>query len=257
MTAIHPTAIVSQGAELAEEVEVGPYCVIGPHVTIGDGTRIMSHVVLEGWTKVGSACTISPFACIGTQPQDLKYKGEKTFVEIGDRTIVREYVTVNSATNEGEITRVGSDCFIMAYSHVAHACEVGNSVIMANCATLAGYIVIEDHAIIGGLTAVHQFVRIGRLCIIGGCTRVTQDCLPFMMIAGNPAGVRSTNSVGLKRGNIDSRAQKLLKQAYRVLYRQNLSTSQALEKIQTELEMCPEIEHLVAFIKKSKRGIIK
>lgn len=257
MTIIHPTAIVNDGAKLGEGVEVGPYSIIGGHVTIGSGSRIMPHVVLDGWTGIGSNCTIFPFATIGTQTQDLKYRGAKTFVEIGDRTTIREYVTVNSSTEDGETTRVGADCLLMAYSHVAHACEVGNGVIMANCATLAGHIVVEDEAIIGGLTAVHQFVRIGRLCITGGCTKVIQDCPPFMTVDGNPARVRGTNAVGMKRKNIGSRAQKLLKQAYRVLYRKKLSTSQALEKIRAELEMCPELEHLVSFIEKSERGVIK
>lgn len=257
MMDIHPTAIISKGAELGKGVEAGPYSVIGPHITVGDGTRIMSHVVLDGWTRIGRNCSVFPFASIGTQTQDLKYKGARTFVEIGDRTTLREFVTVNSATNEGEVTRIGSDCLIMAYSHVAHACEVGNEVIIANCGTLAGHVVVEDRAILGGLSAVHQFVRIGELSIIGGCTRVTQDSPPFMMVEGNPAKVRGTNSVGLKRRNIDPQAQRQLKLAYRILYRQGLSVRQALEKIRTEVDVCREIEHLVSFIEKSERGIIK
>ena len=257
MTVIHSTAIVGDGAELGEGVEVGPYSVIGTHVTIGDGSRIMPHVVLDGWTRIGSKCTIFPFASIGTQTQDLKYRGGKSFVEIGDRTTIREYVTVNSGTEEGEVTRVGADCFLMAYTHVAHACELKNGVIMANCATLAGHIVVEDQVIIGGLTAVHQFVNIGRLCILGGCTKVTKDCPPFTTIDGNPAKVRGLNSVGLKRKNIDAQAQKLLKQAYRVLYRENLSTQQALKKIHATIEKCPELDYLLSFIEKSERGIIK
>ena len=254
---IHPTAIVNKGAVLGEGVEIGPYSIIGPNVVIGDNTRLMSHVVLDGWTKIGKDCTIFPFASIGTQTQDLKYKGAKTFVEIGDRTTIREYVTVNSSTNEGETTRVGSGCLLMACSHVAHACEVGNGVIMANYVGLAGHIVVEDNAILGGMAGVHQFVRIGRLCMIGGYSKVIKDCPPYMTIDGNPAEVRGLNSEGMKRKNVDPKAQKLLKEAYRILCREGLSTSSALEKIEAELEKCLELEHLISFIKKSERGITK
>jgi UDP-N-acetylglucosamine acyltransferase len=257
MTDIHSTAIIDKNSQLGEDVKIGPYCVVGPNVSIHDGTRLMSHVVLDGHTTLGRNCEVFPFASIGTQTQDLKFKGETTYVKIGDNTTLREYVTVNSSTNEGEVTRIGSGCHIMAYSHVAHACEVGNNVIMANCATLAGHIIVQDQAIIGGLTAVHQFVRIGRLCMIGGCSRVSQDCPPFMTIAGNPARARGLNSTGLQRKNVDDDARKKLKDAYKVIYRQNLSTSQAVEKINAEIEMCPELETLIGFIKNSERGIIK
>jgi len=257
MTSIHPSAIVDSGAELGADVQVGPYCVVGPNVSIGNGTRLMSHIVLDGWTKIGANCTIFPFASIGTQTQDLKFKGGKTFVEIGDKTTIREYVTVNSATNEGETTKLGSGCHIMAYSHIAHACQVGNEVIMANCATLAGEIVVEDQAIIGGLSAVHQFVRVGRLCMIGGMSRITQDCPPFMMIVGSPAEVTGINSVGLKRRGISEDAQLQLKHAYKTLYREELSTSQALEKMRGQNGRCSEVEHLISFVAQSERGIVK
>jgi UDP-N-acetylglucosamine acyltransferase len=257
MTKVHGTAIIEAGAELGENVEVGPYCVVGPCVRIGDGCRILSHVVVDGHTTLGRDCALFPFASIGTQTQDLKYRGGTTFVEIGDRTTLREYVTVNSGTNEGEVTRVGADCHIMAYCHVAHACQVGNRVIMSNCATLAGEITVEDEAIIGGLSGVHQFVRIGRLCMIGGLTPIRQDCPPFTMIAGNPPEVKGLNTVGMQRRGIDPEAQKLLKHAYRLVYREDLSTSQALERIRGELTMCPEIEQFVSFIEKSERGITK
>lgn len=257
MTNIHSSAILAEGAQLGSDVEVGPYCVLGPDVKIGDGSKLMSHVVVDGCTTIGSKCNIFPFACIGTQTQDLKFAGAKTFVVIGDGTTIREYVTVNSGTNEGEVTSVGSACHIMAYSHIAHACAVGDHVIMANCATLAGDVTIEDHAILGGLSAVHQFTRIGRLCIVGGCTRVSQDCPPFMMIAGNPAEVRGINSVGLKRGDVSAETQRLLKEAYKILYRKELSTSKAVEEIRQTLGTCSEIEHLLAFVENSERGIIK
>jgi UDP-N-acetylglucosamine acyltransferase len=218
---------------------------------------LMSHVVIEGHTTIGSGCNIFPFACLGGATQDLKYKGDITFVEIGDNTTIRENVTVNSGTNEGEVTRVGSRCLLMAYSHVAHACRLGDEVIMANCATLAGDVQVDDQAILGGLCAVHQFTRIGRMCIVGGCTKVSQDCPPFMMIDGNPAATRGLNSIGLKRRGVDEKARKLLKEAYRFLYRKNLSTSQALAVMKERLERCEEVDDLMKFIEKSERGIVK
>lgn len=257
MTNIHPTAVVAPGAELADGVEIGPCSVVGPHVKIGAGTRIMPHVFLDGWTRLGEGCTVFPFASIGSQTQDLKYKGEITRVEIGDRTTLREYVTVNSGTTPEEITRVGSDCHVMAYSHVAHGSRVGNSVIMANGVSLSGHIVVEDQANIGGMTGVHQFVRIGRLCMVGGMSRVTKDCPPFMLVEGAPAEVKGVNSVGMKRRGIPAEAQQLIKDAHRILYREGLSTRQAVERIQAELEACPELEALLKFIAESERGILK
>ena len=257
MTNIHPTAVVAPGAEIADGVEIGPCSVVGPHVKIGAGTRIMPHVFLDGWTRLGESCTVFPFASIGSQSQDLKYKGEITRVEIGDRTTLREYVTVNSGTTPEEITRVGSDCHIMAYSHVAHGSRVGNSVIMANGVSLSGHIVVEDQANIGGMTGVHQFVRIGRLCMVGGMSRVTKDCPPFMLVEGAPAEVKGVNSVGMKRRGIPAEAQQLIKDAHRILYREGLSTRQAVERIQAELETCPELEALLKFIAESERGILK
>jgi UDP-N-acetylglucosamine acyltransferase len=189
--------------------------------------------------------------------QDLKYKGGAPRVEIGERTTIREYVTVNAATNDGDVTRVGSGCHIMAYVHVAHDCIVGNEVIMANCATLAGHVQIEDQAIIGGLCGIHQFVRVGRLAITGGCSKLTQDLPPFMMADGNPLEVRTINSVGLKRRGVPETTEGLIKKAHRILYREGLSTRQALEKLEREIELVPEIQHLINFIKSSERGIVK
>jgi UDP-N-acetylglucosamine acyltransferase len=257
MTKIHETAVIGKGAEIGEGAEIGPYCVISSNAKIGDGTRLMSHVVLDGCITIGRNCAVFPFACLGTQTQDLKYKGGKTCVEIGDRTTIREYVTINSATNADKVTKVGSNCHIMAYSHIAHECVVGNEIIMANCATLAGEVIVEDQAIIGGLSAVHQFTKIGRLCMIGGLARITQDCPPFMMIVGNPSEVHGVNTVGMERRNIDENARRLVKDAYKILYRRGLSTTQALEAIKAELQMCPELEHLIRFIESSERGIIK
>jgi UDP-N-acetylglucosamine acyltransferase len=255
MTQIHPNAVVDRAAQLGQDVEIGPFCVVGPHVTIGDGARLMSHVVLDGHTTIGPDCRLFPFASIGTQTQDLKFKGGVTYVEIGSNTTLREYVTVNAGTEEGEVTRVGSECHVMAYCHVAHGCQVGNGVIMANGTSLAGHIVIEDFVVMGGLTGVHQFVRIGTMCIIGGMSRITQDCAPYMMVVGNPPEVKGLNSVALKRRGVAPEARRQLKRAMHILFREGLATPQALEKIAVEVEACPETDHLVAFVRDSERGL--
>jgi len=257
MTTVHATAVVAAGAELGRDVEIGPYCVIGPNVTIGDGTRLMAHVVVDGCTRIGSRCSVFPFASLGTQTQDLKFSGGATAVEIGDETTIREYVTVNQGTNEGEVTRVGSRCHIMAYCHVAHACRVGDDVIMANAATLAGEVVVEDMATVGGLVGVHQFVRIGRMSIVGGCTKLTQDVMPYMIVDGNPASTHGINRVRLQRRNVSEDTQRRLKQAFRILCRENLATAPALAKLEAEVEPCPEVEHLVSFVRASARGVIR
>ena len=255
MTKIHSTAIVSKDAELDNDVEIGAYSIVGPCVKIKSGTRVMPHVFLDGRTTIGTECTIFPFASIGTQTQDLKYDGAQTFVEIGNRTTLREYVTVNSGTNEGDVTHVGDRCHIMAYSHVAHQCIVGNDVIIANAGTIAGHVIIEDFAMIGGLCGIHQFVKIGRMSFIGGCSKATQDIPPFMLADGNPATVRGPNTIGLQRRNIPEETRKLLKEAFKILYRKNLTKSQALDKIKSELQACSELEHLIEFISNSERGV--
>lgn len=256
-TQIHPTAIIEAGAQLDEGVEVGPYSVVGAHVQIGAGTRIMAHAVLAGHTTLGAGCTIFPFASVGQQTQDLKFKGGAPGLIVGERTTVREFVTLNAATYDGAFTRVGAGCHLMAYSHVAHDCVVGDEVIMANAATLAGHVTVEDQAILGGLAAVHQFVRIGRLSIIGGCSKVVQDIAPFMMADGNPLALRTINKIGLERHGIGEPSQQALKACYKLLCRSGLSTSQALEKIVAEVEQGPEVAHLVAFIRSAERGITK
>ena len=257
MSSIHPTAIVADGAQIGTDVTIGPYCTIGDEVKIGNGTRLISHVVVDGATTIGERCSVFPFACVGTQTQDLKFDGAATFVEIGNQTTLREYVTVNSGTTAGEVTRVGRGCHIMAYCHIAHACNVGNEVIMANCATLAGEVVVEDQVILGGMAGVHQFVRIGRLCIVGGCTKVTKDCMPFMTVDGNPARNRGVNRVGLGRRGVESDAQRHLKQAYRILCREDLATRRALDRIADEVPECEEVSHLVSFVRNSERGVIR
>lgn len=257
MPKIHATAIVHPGAELDETVEVGPYCVIGPKVRVGAGTRLMAHVFVDGATSIGERCTVFPFASVGTQTQDLKFKGGTARVEIGNETTLREYVTVNAATNDGDVTRVGAGAHIMAYAHVAHDCRIGDRVIMANCATLAGHVTIEDEATVGGLCGIHQFVRVGRLAILGGCSKATQDVPPFMMADGNPLAVHGINKIGLKRHGVGEKAQGLLKQAFKILYREGLSTHKALEKIEAEIEQLPEVQQLVLFVRGSSRGITR
>lgn len=257
MSRIHPTAIVETGAQLADDVEVGPYAVIGGQVKIGPGTRIMAHAVIAGVTTLGSECTVFPFASIGHQTQDLKFKGGTPRVEIGDRTTIREFVTVNAATNDGDVTRVGSGCHIMAYAHIAHDCVVGNGVIMANCATLAGHVIVEDMVTIGGLTGVHQFVRLGRMCFIGGCSKVVQDVPPFVLADGNPLTIHGLNRVGLERRGVSHEAQEALKEAFRLLYRENLTTRAALERIEKEVQMLPEVCALIEFVRTSTRGITR
>lgn len=257
MSEIHPTAIIADGALIGQDVEIGAYCVIGPHVTIGDGANLRPHVVIDGHTTIGAGCNLFSFACIGSQTQDLKFRGGSSTVEIGEGTTLREYVTVNSGTHEGERTIVGAGCHIMAYCHIAHACRVGNGVIMANAATLAGDVLIEDQAVIGGLSGVHQFCRIGRMCMVGGCTKVVKDCAPFMMVDGNPAAVRGLNLIGLERRGVSDEDRQLLKKAYRLLYRQGLSVQQALEQIRATLGSCETLDHLIGFVEGSERGILK
>ncbi len=257
MMNVHPTAVIEDGAELGDDIKIGAFSVIGPDVKIGANTVVRSHVVIEGNTTIGKDCNLYSFACIGTQTQDLKFKGGKTSVEIGDRTTLREYVTVNSGTNEGEITRVGSDCTILAYCHVAHACDVGDGVIMSNGTTLAGDVIVENQAIIGGLTGVHQFTRIGRLCMVGACSKIVKDCPPFMIVDGHPPRVRGVNSIGMERKAVCSEAREILKRAHRILFRQELSTQQAIEEIRKSLTPCEELNQLIAFIENSKRGILK
>lgn len=254
---IHPTAIVDSQTELGEDVEIGPYAVVGPHVHIGAGTRVLAHVYLDGHTTIGKECEVYPFASIGTRTQDLKFDGALTYVAIGDRTIIREYVTVNAGTNEGETTRVGDDCLLMAYSHVAHACAIGNRVVIANCGTLAGDVVMEDDSILGGLSGIHQFTRIGRMAIVGGASKITQDCPPYMLIDGHPASVRGINRVGLERKGVDQVIVAALKETYRTLYRKKLAVNQALDQLEKGTDLCAEVRHVIDFIRASKRGIIR
>lgn len=258
MALIHPTAIVDKNAQLAPDVEVGPYAIVGPDVKIGSGTVVQAHAYVSGHTTIGERCEIFPFACVGTKTQDLKYKeGDITFVEIGDQTVLREFSTVHLGTKPGEVTKVGSGCLIMAYCHVAHGCKVGDGVIMSNVATLAGEVTVGEHAIIGGLAGVHQFCRIGAHAMVGGASKIRQDCPPFMLTETNGADTRvvGPNIVGLQRRGFSAEVRSALKEAFRLLYREGLNRSQALERIKYEVDDLPEIRQLVQFYAESQRGV--
>src|SRR5215472_16813801 len=244
---IHPTAVVHSKAEIGSSCEIGPYCVVGENVVMRPNCRLHSHVVIGGHTQLGEDNEIFPFASIGLQTQDLKWKGGVTRTEIGAHNTFREYVTVHSATGEGEVTVVGSNNHILAYCHIAHNVILGNHVIMSNVATLAGHVIVEDYAVVGGLAAIHQFCRIGKMSIVGGCSKVVQDVPPYMLADGNPAETRTINKVGMERNGVSDEAQAALKQAYRVLFREGLTISNALARMEAELKPLPEIQHLIAF----------
>lgn len=252
---INPTASVSKKADLAKNVKVGPHSIITDNVSIGEGTEIGAFCVIDSRTKIGKNCRIFTGAVVGSIPQDLKYKGEESFLEIGDNNIIREYTTLNTGTGEGGKTTVGSNNLIMAYSHIAHDCIVGSGCIIANCGTLAGHVTIEDKAIVGGLVAIHQFSRVGKLSIIGGCSKVVQDIPPFSTCDGHPTKVYGLNIIGLRRSGISAEAISRLRQAFKILFNSGLSTPHAIERINSEIESTPEITYLVDFIKNSKRGV--
>jgi len=256
---IHPTAVVSPEANLAEDVRILPYSIIGPKVTIGAGTVVGPHAVIDGWTTIGVRNQIFPFATIGYPPQDLSYRGEETQLIIGDENIIRENVTINRGTERGGgVTRVGNQNCIMAYVHVAHDCKIGNRVVMANAATLAGHVVIEDCAILGGLVAVHQFVRIGTYAFIGGKSGLRMDMPPYMLAFGAPAKLYGPNLVGLKRANFSREVIHALKQSYKILFRSSLTIDEGLEKARQEVPLLPEVVNLLDFMQDhSKRGVTR
>jgi len=254
---VHPTAIVHPGARVGAGCEIGPYCIIGEHVTLGDKCKLYSHVVIGGHTRLGRENQIFPFASIGLQTQDLKWQGGITRLEIGDHNTFRECVTINSATGEGEVTRVGSHNHILAYSHVAHNCLLGDHIIMSNVATLAGHVTVGDYAVIGGLAAIHQFCRIGKVSMIGGCSKVVQDVPPFMMADGNPAETRTINKIGMERNGVSEKAQTAMRQAYKILFREGLTLRNAADQVEKKLPKLKEIRHLVEFVRSSERGISK
>ncbi len=257
MSNIHSTAIVNPKAEIAGSVEIGPYCVIGPNVKIGDDSKIMSHVVIEGNTSIGERCEIFPMASIGQKTQDLKYKGGNTFLEIGNDNTIREFVTINTSTDDGGKTVVGNNNHIMAYCHIAHDCVIGNHVIMSNLATLAGHIVVEDYVVIGGMGGIHQFCRIGTMAMVGACTKITKDVLPYTIVDGSPAKSAGLNLVRLKRLNIDNEMLQTLKSAYKIVFRQQLRAEEAVEKIRKEFSSSFEALKIADFIENSERGIVR
>ena len=258
MPTVHPTAIVDPQATLEEAVVVGPYTVIGPHVRVGAHTSLGAHCVLDGYTTVGAHCEIFTGAVIGSIPQDLKYEGEKSELLIGDRNRIREYVTINPGTKGGGgKTVIGSDCLLMAYSHVAHDCLIGNHVVIANSAALAGHIVIEDRAIVGGLVGIHQFVRVGRLAMVGGCSRVVQDVPPFSTCVGYPAKVFGVNAEGLRRAGHAPEVRDQLHRAFRILFHSGLAMPTAIEQVTRDVNHSPEVSHLLEFIRQSKRGVCR
>lgn len=254
---IHPTAVIDPAAHIGDGSTVGAYCVIGPDVQIGDGCTIHNHVTIAGPTRIGNGNTFFPYCSVGQRTQDLKYAGEPTYLEIGDQNSFREFCTLNRGTAPGSKTVIGSHGNFLAYSHIAHDCTVGDHVIFSNNGTLAGHVIVEDHAVIGGLAGVHQFCRIGRHAITGGCTKIVQDVPPFMIADGNPAEVRGINQVGLERRGFESETIRLLREAYRIIYRSNLNTKQAVEAIREQLPANPHLEELLVFIETSKRGIVR
>jgi UDP-N-acetylglucosamine acyltransferase len=255
---IHPTAIVHPAARIDEGVEIGPYAVIGEHVSIAAGTTVGPHAVIEGWTEIGRDNRIFQFASVGADPQDLKFHGEQSFLRLGDRNTVREFVTLHRGTEDGGgETVIGDDNLFMAYSHVAHDCRVGSHVILANAATLAGHVVVDDHAILGGLSGVHQFTRIGCHAMISGGSVVVQDIAPFVIAQGDRAKPAGLNLVGLKRRGFSESALRDLKKAYKLVFRSGLRLEEALEKVVAELGEAPEVKTFTEFISNSQRGIAR
>jgi UDP-N-acetylglucosamine acyltransferase len=254
MIQVHATAVVHPTAALAEDVIVGPYAIIGEHAFVDAGTTIGPHAVIEPHTSIGRDCRIHAGAVVGGVPQDLKFNGARSYCVLGDRNVVREHVTINRATGEDEVTRVGHDNLFMAYVHVAHDCVVGNGCVLANGVTLAGHVVLEDHVVIGGMTGLHQFIRVGAMAMVGAMSRLAQDVPPYMLAEGNPPRVYGPNVVGLRRHDVPSPVRMQLKKAYKKLYRSNLNLAQAIGEI-AKLDASPEVRHLIAFLQATERGI--
>jgi len=254
---IHPTALIDPKAEIGEGVEIGPYSVIEKDVSIGEGTKVGPHVVIREGTHIGKRCQIFQFASVGEAPQATFYRGEKTSLFIGDQNIIREFVTLHRGTIKGGgKTAIGNENFFMAYSHVAHDCQIGNQVVLANGATLAGHILIEDYAVIGGLSAIHQFCQVGTHAFISGLTGVSLDIPPYMLASGSRAKLFGLNAVGLKRHGFSEETLKTLKKVYRIIFRSGLTLEKAMKKVEEdEISKTPEVQHLLQFIQRSKRGI--
>ena len=254
---IHPTAVISPSAKIGQNVIIGPYTVIGDEVEIGDGSNIGPNAVVASYTTIGKECRIFQFASVGEMPQDLKFKGEKSYTFIGDRTVIREGATIHRATGEGNETRVGTDCLLMAYIHIAHNCTLGNHVIMSNLASCAGHATVEDRVVIGGMAGVHQFVKIGRNAMVGGMSKLVQDVVPYTIVDGHPAKVVGLNNVGISRAGIPLESRRLIKKAYKILYRSGLSLAEAIAVIEQEVDSCEEVEHFLRFLRNAERGICR
>jgi len=251
---IHSTAIVDPSAQIGENVSVGPFAIVGPNCVVGANTELGPHVVLEEFTTVGRDCQVRAGAVLGGPPQDAKFKGERSYLRVGDRNLIREYVTLHRASGEDQETVVGDDNLILAYSHAGHNCRIGSGVLIANNVELAGQVTIEDGAILGGLVGVHQFVRIGRLALVGAFSKVVQDVPPFLLADGRPADVLNLNARGLRRAGFKPSSRAALRRAYKLLYRANLNVSQALEAIAADIAPDPELAYLVAFMQRIKGG---
>lgn len=258
ITEIHKTAIIDPKAVIDEGVSIGPFCIVGEGVKLKKGARLMSNVIIEGNTELGEGCQIYPFASIGLPPQDIKYKGEKTGVRIGNHTIIREYASIHRASVGGDgLTALGDNNFLMAYVHIAHDCKIGNNVVIANSAGLAGHVAVEDYAVIGGIVGVHQFTRIGAYAMVGAFSGIGQDIPPYTMASGPRAKLFGLNSVGLKRNGFPDSTINELKKAYKILFREKLTLKEALKKVQKDFPDSKEIRYLVEFIEKNKRGICR
>jgi UDP-N-acetylglucosamine acyltransferase len=253
---VHPTALVDASAKLGEGVEIGAFAIVGPNCVIGDGSTVAARVSLERNVTIGTNVTIGVGTVLGGDPQDLKFKGEETFVEVGDNTVIREYTTINRGTSQSYRTTVGKNCFLMSYVHLAHDCHIGDGVIISNGTQLAGHVTIDDRAILSGLVAVHQFATIGRFSFIGGCSRVAKDVPPYVKAVGNPIKLYGLNSVGLERNGFPEDVRRELKRAYRLFFKSELNLSQARERADRELNQSPEIKEFLAFFDRSDRGSV-
>ena len=253
---VHPSALVDPSAQLGDGVEIGAFAIVGPNCVIGDGSVVSARASLERNVTLGTNVKIGVGTVLGGDPQDLKFKGEESFVEIGDNSVIREYSTINRGTSQSFRTTVGKNCFLMSYVHLAHDCHIGNGVILGNSVQLAGHVIIEDKVTFSGLSGAHQFVRIGRNAFIGGCSRVSKDIPPFLKAVGNPIKLYGLNSVGLQRNGFSDAVVRELKRAYRLFFRSDLNVSQAMQAAETELEMFPEVRELMRFVEASGRGVV-
>jgi UDP-N-acetylglucosamine acyltransferase len=256
VTTIHPTAIISPDANIGVDVEIGPWVVIGEECVIGDGCVIKARAALERYVTLAPRVKVGIGSILGSDPQDLKFKGERTTVEIGEDTVIREYSTINRGTTQSYKTTVGKNCFIMSYVHLAHDCHVGDGVILGNCVQFAGHVTVHDKAIVSGQSAAHQFVKIGAYSFVGGCSRIQKDIPPYVKAVGNPIKLYGLNSVGLQRNNFPDPVVRELKRAYRMFFKSELNVSQARERAQSELEPYPEVENFLRFFEDSDRGVV-